>query len=110
MYIVRNYTALMHLDPTEEINSVLAPIPFNNPYGYLGRIVWPAHNLLYRKNYVIRYQPSDANKYPPDTTPDNNNYTYMPVGASIHDAQYIHDFEKPSVYISLLTWYLNANN
>ena len=56
MYIVRNYTALMHLDPTEEINSVLAPIPFNNPYGYLGRIVWPAHKLLYRKNYLTRYQ------------------------------------------------------
>ena len=94
MYIVRNYTALMHLDPTEEINSVLAPIPFNNPYGYLGRIVWPARKLLYRKNYLTRYQSSTASKYPPDTHPYNSKYTYMPIGASIHNVQYMHDFKN----------------
>ena len=110
MYIVRNYTALMHLDPTGEINSVLTPIPFNNPYGYLGRIVWPAHRLLYRKNYLIRYQPSTPYRYPPDTDPHNNTYTYMPIGASIHDTQHIHDFENHSNYINLLAWYLNANS
>ena len=94
MYIVRNYTALMHLDPTEEINSVLAPIPFNNPYGYLGRIKWPTYNLLYRGNLLIKYQSSIPSHYPPDTNPHNNKYTYMPIGASIHNAQYIHDFEN----------------
>ena len=110
MYIVRNYTALMHLDPTDRIYAVLTPIPFNNPYGYLGRITWSNQILLYRKNYLIRYQSSTASKYPPDTNPHNNKYTYMPIGASIHDVQYIHDFENHSNYINLLTWYLNANN
>ena len=84
----------MNLDHTEEINSVLAPIPFNNPYGYLGRIVWPAHKILYRKNYLIRYQSSTAYKYPPDTHPYSNKYTYMPIGVSIHNVQYMHDFEN----------------
>ena len=95
MYIVRNYTALMYLEPTEEIHAVLTPIPFDNRYNYLGRIKWPNQNLLYRKNYlIIKYQPSSPSYYPPDTDPYNNNYTYMPIGASIHDVQYIHDFEK----------------
>ena len=94
MYIVRNYTALMHLDPTEEINSVLAPVPFDNPFGCLGRIAWSNQNLLYRANYLIRYQPSVASKYPPDTHPYNNKYTYMPLGVSIHNVQYMHDFKN----------------
>ena len=84
----------MHLDPTEEINSVFAPIPFNNPYGYLGRIVWSTRRILYRKNYLIHFQPAVPYRYPPDTDPYNNNYTYMPIGASIHNVQYKHDFEN----------------
>ena len=110
MYIVRNYTALMHLEPTDRIFAVLTPIPFNNPYGYLGRLAWTDQILLYRKNYLIRYQPSTASKYPPDTNPHNKKYTYMPIGASIHDVQYIHDFENTSNYINLLIRYLNANS
>ena len=94
MYIVRNYTALMHLDPTDRINAVLTPIPFNNPYGYLGRIKWSIANLLYKKNFEIKYQRSSTSRYPPDTDPYNNNYTYMPIGVSIHDVKYMHDFEK----------------
>ena len=96
MYIVRNYTALMHLEPTDRIYAVLTPIPFNNLYGYLGRITWTNQILLYRKNYLIRYQSSTASKYPPDTNPHNSKYTYMPIGASIHDVQYMHDFENHS--------------
>ena len=110
MYIVRNYTALMHLSPGSRIYAVLTPVPFDNPYSCLGRIAWSNQNLLYRANYLIRYQSSDANKYPPDTDPHNNKYTYMPIGASIHDVQYRHDFKNHSNYINLLTWYLNANN
>ena len=110
MYIVRNYTALMHLEPTDKIYAVLTPIPFNNPYGYLGRIKWPNHKLLYRNNYLTLYQPSVAAWYPPDTDPHNNKYTYLPIGVSIHNAQYIRDFENLSNYINLLTWYLNADS
>ena len=110
MYIVRNYTALMHLDPTEKINDVLTPIPFDNIFGYLGRIEWPTYKLLYRDNCLVKYYTSVPFSYPPDTDPHNNNYTYMPIGASIHDVQYIHDFENHSNYINLLTWYLNANS
>ena len=94
MYIVRNYTALMHLDHTETINAVLTPIPFNNPYGYLGRLRWPLHNLLYRGNFIIKYQSSIPSHYPPGTDPYNNEYTYMPIGSSIHNAKYIYDFEN----------------
>ena len=94
MYIVRNYTALMHLDPTEETYAVLAPIPFKNIYGDLGRIKWPAYNLLYRTKYLIHFQRTVHSNYPPDTNPHNNNYTYMPIGASIHNVQYMHDFEN----------------
>ena len=94
MYIVRNYVALMHLEPTDRIYAVLTPIPFNNPYGYLGRIMWSSLNLVYRKNYLIRYQTSSASKYPPDTHPYNNKYTYMPIGTSIHNVQYMHDFKN----------------
>ena len=94
MHIVRNFTALMHLDPPEEINSILTPIPFNNPYGYLGRIKWLTYTLLYRTKYLIRFQRTVPHNYPPDTAPYSNKYTYMPIGASIHDVQYIHDFEN----------------
>ena len=94
MYIVRNYTILMHFNPTSRLNAVLAPVPFNNPYGYLGRLAWSNQNLLYRKNDLIKYQSSVRYRYPPDTNPHNNNYTYMPIGSSIHDVQYIHDFEN----------------
>ena len=94
MYIVRNYTALMHLATTDRINSVLTPIPFDNPYDCLGRITWSIQNLFYKKNHLIRYHRSAASCYPPDTDPHNDNYTYMPVGASIHDVQYIHDFKN----------------
>ena len=94
MYIVRNYTALMHLNPTEKIYAVLTPVPFDNPHSYLGRLTWPSHNLFYRDNCLVRYQQSSDSCYPPDTNPHNNNYTYMPIGASIHNTQYIHDFEN----------------
>ena len=94
MYIVRNYTILMHFNPTSRLNAVLAPVPFNNPYGYLGRLAWSNQNLLYRKNDLIKYQSSVRYRYPPDTNPHNNNYTYMPIGSSIHNTQYIHDFEN----------------
>ena len=94
MYIVRNYAALMHLDHTTRINVVLIPIPFNNIYGYLGRLWWPIYNLLYRGNLIIKYQSSIPSHYPPDTNPHNNKYTYMPIGSSIHNARYIHDFEN----------------
>ena len=110
MYIVRNYTALIYLEPTDKIFAVLTPISFDNRYSYLGRIKWSITNLLYKKNFEIKYQRSSPIHYPPDTDPHNNNYTYMPIGASIHDVQYIHDFENHSNYINLLTWYLNANN
>ena len=95
MYIVRNYTALMHLGHKEKIFAVLTPIPFDNQYGELGRIKWSITNLLCKKNYlIIKYQRSSPIHYPPDTDPYNDNYTYMPIGASIHDVQYIHDFKK----------------
>ena len=94
MYIVRNYTALMNLDHTDRINAVLIPIPFNNPYGYLGRLKWPNQKLLYRNNYLTLYQPGVVAWYPPDTDPSNNKYTYIPIGSSIHNAQYIYDFEN----------------
>ena len=94
MYIVRNYTALMYLSHTERINAVLTPIPFNNIYGYLGRIRWPIYNLLYRDNLLIKYQSTIPFFYPPDTDPHNNKYTYIPIGAAIWNAQYIHDFEN----------------
>ena len=110
MYIVRNYAALMGLEPTDRLNYVLSPVPFNNPYGYLGRLRWPTYNLLYRDNCLIKYQSTVPSHDPPDTDRHNNKYTYMPIGASIHDAQYIHDFENTSNYINLLTWYLNANS
>ena len=115
MYIVRNYTALLYLNPADEIFAVLTPIPFDNQYGELGRINWSITNLLYRNNYLIQYQRSSPIHYPPDTNPHNNNYTYMPIGASIHDVQYTHDFENYygryySDYINLLIRYLNANN
>ena len=61
MYIVRNYTALMHLDPTDRINAVLTPIPFDSPpYGYLSRIKWSIANLLHKKNFEIKYQQSST--------------------------------------------------
>ena len=110
MYIVRNYTALMHLGHKEKIFAVLTPIPFDNQYGELGRIKWSITNLLCKKNFEIKYQRSSPMHYPPDTDPHNNKYTYMPIGASIHNAQYMYDFENHSNYINLLTWYLNANN
>ena len=94
MYIVRNYTALMHLNPTDRIYAVLTPIPFDNPYGYLGRWAWSNQNLLYRNNYLIKYHQSVTTCYPPDTNPHNNKYTYMPIGASIHNTQYKHDFKN----------------
>ena len=94
MYIVRNYTALMHLDPTDRINAILIPIPFNNIYGYLGSLWWPIYNLLYRGNLIIKYKRSSPIHYHPDTETHNNKYTYMPIGASIHDVQYKHDFEN----------------
>ena len=84
----------MHFNPTSRLNAVLAPVPFNNPYGYLGRLAWSNQNLLYRKNDLIKYQSSVRYRYPPDTNPHNNNYTYMPIGSSIHNTQYIHDFEN----------------
>ena len=94
MYIVRNYTALMYLGPTNKINYISTSVPFDNPYGYLGRLAWSNQNLLYRKNDLIKYQSSVRYRYPPDTNPHNNNYTYMPIGSSIHNTQYIHDFEN----------------
>ena len=94
MYIVRNYTALLCLHPTEKIFAVLTPIPFDNTYSYLGRIKWSIANLLYKKNFEPEYQRSSPLHYPPDTDPHNNNYTYIPIGASIHNVQYIHDFKK----------------
>ena len=100
----------MYIKPADSINAVMASVPFDNQYGERGIFTWSIKNLLYNYNYLKRYNLNTTYYYPPDTTPGNNNYTYMPVGASIHDAQYIHDFEKPSVYISLLTWYLNANS
>ena len=100
MYIVRNYTALMHLTPTDKIYAVLTPIPFvtpipfDNRYSHLARIKWSIANLLYKSNFEIKYQRSSPIHYPPDTNPHNNKYTYMPIGASIHDVQYKHDFEN----------------
>ena len=115
MYIVRNYTALMHLDPTEKINYILIPVPFDNPYGYLCRLKWLSYNLLYKDNCLVKYQATVPSFYPPDTDPHNSKYTYMPIGASIHDVQYMHDFKNYyrryySVYINLLIRCLNANN
>ena len=92
MYIVRNYTTLIYLEPTDKIKYVLTPIPFDNPYGYLGRLKWPSYNLLYKDNGLVKYQATVASFYPPDTNPYNSKYTYMPIGTSIHDVQYIHDF------------------
>ena len=110
MYIVRNYTALMYLNHTCKISAVFSPVPFNNRHGILGRIAWSNSTLLNTGKTFVRYQQSSNCHYPPDTNPHNNKYTYMPIGASIHDVQYIHDFENTSNYINLLTWYLNANN
>ena len=110
MYIVRNYTALMYLEPTCKINAVLSPVPFNNRHGILGRIAWSNSTLLNASKTYVRYQQSSKRHYPPDTDPYTDQYTYIPIGASIHDVQYIHDFENHSNYINLLTWYLNANN
>ena len=94
MYIVRNYTTLLYFTPADKIYAVLTPIPFDNRYSYLGRIEWAIANLLYKKNFEIKYRRSSPILYPPDTDPYNNNYTYMPIGASIHDVQYKHDFEN----------------
>ena len=96
MYIVRNYTALMHLEPTEKINYILTPVPFDNPYGYLGRLRWPSYNLLYKDDYLVKYQATVPYSYPPDTNPYNSKYTYMPIGSSIHNTQYIRDFKNHS--------------
>ena len=84
----------MNLDHTDRINSVLSPMPFYNIYRHLGRLRWPVYNLLYTDNLLIRCQSSLPSCYPPDTDPHNNKYTYMPIGSSIHNAQYIHDFEN----------------
>ena len=94
MYIVRNYTALMYLEPTEKINYILTPVPFDNPYGYLGRLKWLSYNLLYKDNCLVKYEKTVISSYPPDTDPHNNKYTYMPIGSSIHNTQYIRDFEN----------------
>ena len=94
MYIVRNYTALMYLDFTDKINYILTPIPFDNIYGYLGRLRWPSYNLLYKDNCLVKYQSTASKSYPPDTDPHNDKYTYMPIGSSIHNTQYIRDFEN----------------
>ena len=110
MYIVRNYTTLIYLEPTDKIKYILTPIPFNNIYGYLGRLKWPSCNLLYKDNYLVKYQSTVRDFYPPDTNPYNSKYTYMPIGSSIHNTQHIRDFENHSNYINLLTGYLNANN
>ena len=110
MYIVRSYTTFMYLCHTDSIKVVLSSVPFDNYFGKLGRLAWPIQNLLYNYNYPIRYQANSNRCYPPDTDPHNNKYTYMPIGASIHNARYIHDFENHSNYINLLTWYLNANS
>lgn len=94
MYIVRTYTSFIYLDPTDSINVVLASVPFDNKYGELGRLAWPIKNLLYKYNFSSRYQANSKHCYPPDTDPHNHKYTYMPIGASIHNARYIRDFEN----------------
>ena len=85
MYIVRNYTTLIYLKPTDKIKYVLTPVPFDNPYGYLGRLKWPSYNLLYKDNGLVKYQATVSSFYPPDTNPYNSKYTYMPIGSSIHN-------------------------
>ena len=94
MYIVRNYAALMNLNPKDRINAVFTTIPFNKSYRYIGRLKWPNLKLLYRNNYRTQYQRTVAAEYPPDTHPYNNKYTYMPLGVSIHNVQYMHDFKN----------------
>ena len=94
MYIVRTYTALMHHKPTDKIHAVSTPIPFDNPHGYLGRLMWSSQSLAYRTNRSGSYQQSVAAWYPPDTDPHNHKYTYMPIGSSIHNTQYIRDFKN----------------
>ena len=94
MYIVRNYAALMYLSHTCKINGVLSPVPFNNRHGILGRIAWSSSTLLNTGKPYVRYQQSTNKYYPPDTDPYTDQYTYMPIGASIHTTQYIHDFEN----------------
>ena len=94
MYIVRNYTTLIYLEPTDKIKYVLTPVPFDNPYGYLGRLKWPSYNLLYKDNCLVKYQSAVPSHYPPNTHPYNIKYTYMPIGSSIHNTQYIRDFEN----------------
>ena len=94
MYIVRTYAALMHLNSTDRINAVFTTIPFGSQYNYLGRIRWPNDKLLLKTNELTKYQRSVLYHYPPDTDPHNHKYTYMPIGASIHNARYIRDFEN----------------
>ena len=94
MYIVRNYTALMYLGPKDKINYILIPIPFDNPYDYLGKLKWSSHNLLYKDNCLVKYPATAISFYPPDTDPHNHKYTYMPIGSSIHNTQYIRDFKN----------------
>ena len=94
MYIVRNYAALMYLSNTCKINAVLSPVPFDNQYGILGRIAWSNSTLLNTDKTYVRYQQSSQKHYPPDTDPYTDQYTYMPIGASIHTTQYIRDFEN----------------
>ena len=94
MYIVRNYTALMYLGPTDKISYILTPVPFDNPYGYLDRLEEIYYNLLYKDNCLVKYQATAPSLYPPDTDPHNSKYTYMPIGSSIHNTQYIRDFEN----------------
>ena len=96
MYIVRNYTTLIYIGPVDKINYIITPVPFDNPYGYLGRLKWPSYNLLYKDNCLVKYQATVSSFYPPDTNPYNSKYTYMPIGSSIHNTQYIHDFENHS--------------
>ena len=94
MYIVRTYTLLMYIKPADSINAVMASVPFNNQYGKRGIITWSIKNLLYNYNYLKKYQLNTTYYSPPDTDPHNHKYTYMPIGASIHDARYIQDFEN----------------
>ena len=82
----------MYLNRTDNINAVFASVPFDNQYSKLGRIAWTNSTLLNTGKTYVRYQRSTKKNYPPDTNPYNDNYTYMPIGASIHDVQYMHDF------------------
>ena len=94
MYIVRNYTALMYLDPTDKITAISSPVPFDNPHSILGRIEWNNRTLNNLRNTCTGFHWSMKSNYPPDTNPHNNKYTYIPIGASIHTTQRIRDFEN----------------